>query len=73
MVVLCQPKGPCECSVLAKEIRCCSRVEVLVCKEESKQDGYDIEVEVHTGYSGPHSTQMDGLTLEHVLRTFFRC
>lgn len=32
MVVMSRPQGPRERSILAKEIRSCSRVEVLICK-----------------------------------------
>ena len=39
MVVMSRPKGPRECSIFAKEIRSCSRVEVLICKgEKNTQD-----------------------------------
>lgn len=34
MVVVSRPKGPCECSIFAKEIRSCSRVEVLIWEGE---------------------------------------
>lgn len=39
MVVMSRPKGPRECSIFAKEIRSCSRVEVLIWEgEKNTQD-----------------------------------